>query len=534
MELMTRRPEILIRSLLAFALALLVCHCGPPSPPSCQILPRTSRGESSLLISEARQAWNEVGKTGSYEARDRYNKTIAKLIDQLCCGRRDHASKAAKMGTTIDTADSLGAGINFNNLDAFVPASSIDTSDVGERHAEEGLGVPMVGWMPYRSDGTARHPFAPPTGIPLILTTYLDFNETTPTWRVVYPGRVRTLNVSGRQQPIAVDWSAASALYWQMSDLDDRNLAKVLLPGRYTNQTDLYAAASYDPDKIPVLFVHGLYSSPGTYKVMFNELVREQWFREKYQAWFFSYPTGTSWVYNAAFFRDHLRRATQAVSKKGSLKNWNKMVLVGHSMGGVISHASLINPGTRFYDNRFDVPPDQLKVSKDARRAIRWTMLYKPVIAPSRAIFMAAPHRGSPSANRFFSRWISNLISLPKTVTIDLVDVTLSELGTALKSGPSSRPLETSIGTLAPNFRGYEALNSSPFRSDLDIHSIIGDRGKGDSPDSSDGIVPYWSSHLKNVRSELIVPYSHTLTTKPETITEVKRILQLHLKENGH
>jgi hypothetical protein len=144
---------------------------------------------------------------------------------------------------------------------------------------------------------------------------------------------------------------------------------------------------------------------------------------------------------------------------------------------------------------------------------------------------MAAPHRGSPSANRFFSRMISNLIRLPKTMTIDLVDVTMSELGNVVSSGTDAQAKQTSIGTLAPNFKGYKALNESPFREDLTIHSIIGDRGRGNSPNSSDGIVPFWSSHLDQVKSELIVPYSHTLTTKPETINEVKRILQLHLNE---
>ena len=435
------------------------------------------------------------------------------------------------MGTIIDNSHSLGAGINFKDLDAFIPAASVNTDKVGERHVDHGLGVPMVGWAANRKDEVARYPYAPPSGVPLNLTAVLDFDQATPTWRVVYAGRVDSISVNGRKEALSVDWSAPSALYWQMSDLDDLDLAKVILPGRFTNQTNLYASTPYDPSKIPVILVHGLYSSPGTYKVMYNELIHEPWFREKYQAWFFSYPTGTSWVYNAAFFRDHLKQATKMAQEKGGLDNWNKMVLVGHSMGGVISHASLIDPGTRFYDNRFDVPIDRLKVSADARQAIRWTTLYEPITEPSRVIFMAAPHRGSPAANRFFSRFISNLIRLPKTMTIDLVDVTMSELGTSVTDGQSSRLEQTSIGTLAPTFNGYQALNDSPIRSDLSIHSIIGDRGKGNTPDSSDGIVPYWSSHIDNVRSEVIVPYSHTLTTKPETITEVKRILQLHLKE---
>jgi hypothetical protein len=523
--------RIFVRNLLTILAACLVCHCGTPSPPGCQILPFKSRGKAEDILHDARQAWENLGRTGSPAAREQYNQAIAKLIDQIRCGSGDHLAKAEAMGTTIDTSHSLGAGVNFKTLDAFIPASKIDTDKVGTRQFDPGLGVPMVGWVSHAIGSTPRYEFAPPTGTPLNLTTFLDFDKPTPTWRIVYPQRVNSVSVNGREQALAADWSAPSALYWQMSDLDDLDLAKVILPGRFTNQTDLYAAAPFDPEKIPVIFVHGLYSSPGTYKVMFNELMGEPWFRERYQAWFFSYPTGTSWVYNAASFRDHLRRATEEAEKKGSLKNWNNMVLVGHSMGGVISHASLIEPGTRFYDNSFDKPIDELRVSSSTRQAIRWTSLYEPIAEPTRVVFLAAPHRGSPSANRFFSRFISGLIRLPKTMTVDLIDVTMSELGTAFTDGPDNRPIQTSIGTLAPNFKGYEALNASPFRSNLTIHSIVGDRGRGNTPDSSDGIVPYWSSHMSPVRSELVVPYGHSLTAKPETVAEIKRILQLHLKE---
>jgi hypothetical protein len=49
--------------------------------------------------------------------------------------------------------------------------------------------------------------------------------------------------------------------------------------------------------------------------------------------------------------------------------------------------------------------------------------------------------------------------------------------------------------------------------------------------DSSDGVVPYWSSHLAGAVSERIVPAQHvTACQNPETVEELKRILRLHLK----
>jgi hypothetical protein len=58
---------------------------------------------------------------------------------------------------------------------------------------------------------------------------------------------------------------------------------------------------------------------------------------------------------------------------------------------------------------------------------------------------------------------------------------------------------------------------------------IIGDRGRGDTPNSSDGVVPYWSSHLAGAQSELIVNSDHGAQYNPQAIREVERILKLNL-----
>jgi hypothetical protein len=57
----------------------------------------------------------------------------------------------------------------------------------------------------------------------------------------------------------------------------------------------------------------------------------------------------------------------------------------------------------------------------------------------------------------------------------------------------------------------------------------MGDRGRGDTPNSSDGIVPYWSSHLPGAQSDLIVHSDHGAQYNPEAIREVARILKLNL-----
>jgi hypothetical protein len=144
---------------------------------------------------------------------------------------------------------------------------------------------------------------------------------------------------------------------------------------------------------------------------------------------------------------------------------------------------------------------------------------------------MAAPHRGSPLADRGLIHWLSSLVRLPKTLTIDLATATLDEIGRTIQNNGETLPPLTSFGTLTPTYKPYDAINESPFRPGLVYHSIIGNRGKGNREGSSDGIVPYWSSHLEGAQSETMIPASHTLTGHPQTIAEVCRILQLHLKK---
>jgi pimeloyl-ACP methyl ester carboxylesterase len=492
-----------------------------------------------VQVDQARAAWSEVARADSAAERGQaltdYNSTVAKLVDRLRCGPGSFHDKAAAMGTTIDESRTLGVGIRLADIDALIPAASISTAGVGTRHFVGGIGVPVVAWKETAEEGRPRWEFEPPTGVPLMLTAVLRFPAGgPPEWAFLYPGRARPVEVGAVEVPLAADWTAPAAFYWQMSELDDFDLAKVFLPSRFTDETRLYVATPYDPKRIPVVLVHGLKSSPGAYKKLYNELNREPWFRENYQVWFYSYPTGNNWTFSAARFRQEMSRADAFARKQGPTDRWERMVVIGHSMGGVISHASLKQPGAEIYKAFQERPIEQLTENKETREAIRQLTMYDPMPQPDRVVFLAAPHRGSPMADRFFSNWMTNLIRLPKTLTVDLVDLTLNDFGSLLTTGESSsKGWFTSVGSLSPSYPAYQALDRVPFRDGLKVHSVIGDRGKGDTPDSTDGIVPYWSSRIEDVESEKIVAAGHSVQNSPECAEEVKRILKLHLGETA-
>ena len=111
----------------------------------------------------------------------------------------------------------------------------------------------------------------------------------------------------------------------------------------------------------------------------------------------------------------------------------------------------------------------------------------------------------------------------------------LDELQTGslfILTGQAGR-LPTGVSSLSPKNPTLHVLASKEVLPPS--HSIIGNRGiPGPLADSSDGIVPYWSSHLAASRSEKIVPYPHTaMFVKPEATDEIKRILRLHLASLG-
>ncbi|PVZ83458.1 hypothetical protein C9426_26390 [Serratia sp. S1B] len=61
-------------------------------------------------------------------------------------------------------------------------------------------------------------------------------------------------------------------------------------------------------------------------------------------------------------------------------------------------------------------------------------------------------------------------------------------------------------------------------------HSIMGNIQKtSNKTKTTDGIVPYSSSHLEHAESELIIWGGHSIQTTPEAVLELRRILHQHL-----
>ncbi len=526
----------IVRICLILSVALL-CQCGAPSLPQCRRVPSESRGDSSELLAHARTEWvilaNPARRDQWPAARARYNAAVAMLFDQLRCGPDGWDTRASAIGTRIAApgAESLDPA----KLDNLFPAATVnDLGRIREHRYTEGLGIPLVGWRETSPVGQPREKFLLPNGMPYHLIALLAFDGGgLPEWRFARRWRDNEAAVGSVRHTLAADWTAPNAVYWRMSELDQLHIQNVLLPDRFSEETALYFLTPYDPEKIPLVLIHGLVSSPDAFRNVINELSPEPWFREKYQIWLYNYPTGSPWFYSSMRFRQVMRDACDFARSQGHDRNLNRMVLVGHSMGGLVARSSITDPGMVFHDAVFAKPVNQLTLSEPERLLIQEGLLYTPLAEPSRVVFMAVPHRGSPMANLNISGLLSRLIRLPKTLTVELLDSSLLAMGDVIQGENPIKRMPTSINSLSPDNRMTVALNELPLPAHIPAHSIIGDRGRGDTPNSSDGVVPFWSSHVTPVASEKIVPSNHGVPDCPEAAEELKRILKLHLQSKN-
>jgi triacylglycerol esterase/lipase EstA (alpha/beta hydrolase family) len=523
-----------IRPSLILLAALLLCHCGAPQPPQCRRVPMASRAPAGSLIASARKDWATLGdpsrKSQWPAAQASYNTAVARLFDQLCCGPGDWHSRAARLGTRIAPAG--GPQVDLEKLDAVFPASRVNAHKVAHHQTTDGVGVPAVGWKKTTAVGIKRAPHLLPNGLPYNITALLEFDRSgNPVWQFSKRWLYDDLTIGNASHTLAADWTASNAFYWQMCQLDDLKIQNVILPDRFSEEIGLYFLQPYDPEKIPLVFVHGLVSSPDAFKNIINDLAPEPWFRARYQVWLFNYPTGNPWLYSGMRFRQEINAACAHARTRGDDTNLNKMVIVGHSMGGLVSRSSVTEPGTKFYDAVFKAPLQQLRVSAPVRKLIEDATLYQPLKEPERVVFLAVPHRGSPLATLKVSVWISHLIRLPKKLTVELLDATAQGVNNAMKGDQAKPDMPNSISSLSPKDKSNLALSSMPLPRRIKFHSVIGDRGRGDLPNSSDGVVPYWSSHVGPVESELIVPSNHSVPGNDQAAAEVKRILKLHLQK---
>jgi pimeloyl-ACP methyl ester carboxylesterase len=402
-----------------------------------------------------------------------------------------------------------------------IPADELDVRGkfVVPRITRAGAGASLVAVRNEQAP-EIRQRFIPPR-IYCAVTAVAQFSGRKCEIEFIDPLAAETISISDHRLSSNADFTAPIALGLSREHPEKSAVPATLDPGKFAATARLIQVQPYDPKKIPVIFVHGLQATPVTWVPMVNALWADPILRRDYQVWVFNYPSGYPIPYSAML----LRRELNALDK--TFPHHRPMVLVGHSMGGILCRLIISDShGDKFWRDFFGTSPGQAKLSPESKALLKEAFIFKPRRDVARVIFISTPHRGSVIAQGPIGRIASSLIHAPMEFVKLSPEIMQASVAQEEPGMLKLKRMPNSIDTLAPNDPFVKFMNTLPLNRSVPYHSIIGDRGRGDTPNSSDGVVPYWSSHLDGAESEKIVPSDHGANQNPEAIAEVMRILK--------
>jgi pimeloyl-ACP methyl ester carboxylesterase len=257
--------------------------------------------------------------------------------------------------------------------------------------------------------------------------------------------------------------------------------------------------------------------------------------REKFQVWMVYYPTNAPIALNRHEINRALDETLRHFDPSGKAPASRDIVIIGHSMGGVLSRLLVSSSGEKLWDDllqRYELRGERLKKVKSKLGPLLHFDARQDV---GRAIFIAAPHRGTDAASKGFGRLVGKLVRLPVTILGKFGDVFEMLVDPNGDEGKPAKPrIPNSIDNLKSDDPFICSAANLPLRPGLKFHSIVA-QNKAEIPlaESQDGLVPYWSSHLDGALSEKVIVSGHSVQETPQAILEIRRILHEDLDEHG-
>jgi pimeloyl-ACP methyl ester carboxylesterase len=401
------------------------------------------------------------------------------------------------------------------------------------RYRWPGIGAPLAALTrTVEGAGPGRDLVAPRMRVPLTALLRIDDAR-----RSLVQGRPLTstlelhllwsdeaVTIGGERVPLENEPTAATALAFTGIPIVQVEMLGLLgrITGALRDRPPLVSTTPYEPGLIPVVFVHGTGSSIVRWVEMYNRLFADGEVRRHYQFWFFQYDSGNPIALSALRLRESLASAVKLLDPEGKDSALRRMVLIGHSQGGLLVKMQVISSGSRLWDAAAARPLESLTLREETRDLLRRGLFVEPVPTVSRVVFIATPHRGSFVAGR---RIIANVVR--RLVTLPLA---LGAMASDINRNPDAiRPgvvVPSAVDNMSPRHHFIRALQDIPVVPTVKAHSIIA--VEGDGPFQDGDVVEYSSAHIDGVESEVVVRSAHSTQGRPETIEEVRRILRLH------
>jgi pimeloyl-ACP methyl ester carboxylesterase len=484
-------------------------------------------------------AWNQLATSGnepgdcSPVATEIYHGALRALITQgQRFGRID-----ARLGLRVCTADGellvpLLRDVNSPSLaeiDQFIMVDEQRSRHLNHYYRRPGLGMTAVA-VRYRGQGDR---FLPPRQLmatTIVLRSDIDSQQPAGHRMVLElhdPLQSNLVEAGDRIYPLAADYSAPFKV--ALDNTSGREILRSFLqPGQTRpDESGLFFLERYQPGKVPVVFVHGLLSDRYTWANVANEFRAQQDLLDHYQLLSYQYPTGESFLQSAARLRAELQQFRDVVDPSHCDPALDRIVLVGHSMGGLISKLQVTSSGDALWRAIASRPLPEISLDPSDRAALAETFYFTSSPAVSRVVFIGTPHRGSAYAQRAVGRLGGLLVRVPDETRERHLRMLQANPG--VFSGEVSRRYPTSIDLLNPGSSLLQAISCLAIDPHVQYHSIIGRGSWMVANGDSDGVVPVDSARIAGAASELTLRCKHTeLTHDLRVIAELIQILRIH------
>ncbi len=405
-------------------------------------------------------------------------------------------------------------------FDSLEPVSRYRVSGL-KTHASEGAGVPLAGIRENRHLAPVEK-WYPPEAITRPVTAVAISGSRRNGLRQIeirLLDRMRSETIGKSDTTLAGDFTTPfTALLERAGPLKNSGIT-TLMRGETHRKPGFFLMEPYDPQRTPLILIHGLISTPLAWADLTNELWAVPEIRKRYQIWHYYYPTNPPALYSARVMRGKLDELRHFLDPRGNDPAMRRTVIISHSMGGLLAKTLAVDPKDAFWDAVFTRPLDSLNVTPAERATLEEAFYWRSRGNVDRIIFCSVPFQGSNVANSWIGR-MGNLLAAPSPEFQDFFrEVERKNPGmlqpdyTTLTTGKIS-----SVGALAPRQRSMEILDQLPLTGGTASHVITG---------SKDFVVQRSSASIKGAESNIEVPAGHGSFHHPEAIEEIIRILKL-------
>ena len=447
-----------------------------------------------------------------------------------------------KLTITIDKSGLTWGGYS---LDHFISTASMEVRGLRNRYRIPGIGASLAASINERETGTktiGTDRVGPRIKVPVSAVLLLKDarrrlagGNLSASIQIYAADQSTEITVNDQSQSLEYDLTAALALQSNNNPLYALEISNFFSGGLFSSvipqdraQDGLFTLRPYRPGRIPIVLVHGTASSPMRWAELVNELEGDPTIREKYQIWGFMYDSANPIPYSAGRLRAALQKAVMEFDPEGKDSAIQRMVIVGHSQGGLLIKTTAIDSGTRFWDLISNKSFNEITVSPETRLLLKESLFFEPLPFVKRVVFISTPHHGAmAAAYEWVTGLVSRLVKLPSTMVNGIAQAAASSGDEKLNQLLLRPP--TAADNMNPSNPALKSLASIPVSPLVRAHSIIAVDGDGPVEEGDDGVVAYKSAHIDEAISEKIIRWSHSCQDQPEAIEEIRRILMEHL-----